>query len=81
MAIKWIHEDQERYYSVGIDDESGRGVIEVVVTPLAWRTFRFRLGDDELAAVRADPHALDDLAERLAVDKGQRFYADRLLRI
>jgi hypothetical protein len=79
MAIHWIHEDQVRYYSVGIDDKSGLGFIEVVITSLAWRTFRFRLSDEELAAVRADPHALDDLADRLAADKGNHFYADRLL--
>ncbi len=30
MAIRWIHEDASRYYSVGIDDDSGMGVIEVV---------------------------------------------------
>jgi len=79
MAVNWIHTDQERYYSVGVDDDSGQGVIEVIVTSLAWRSFRFRLSDEELAAVRADLHALDELAERLAIDKGQRFYADRLL--
>lgn len=66
------------YYRVGID-ETGNGVIAVTITAVAWYEIYFRLTDDELASVKTDPRALDDLAKRLAVDKGKRLYADRLL--
>jgi len=68
-----------KYYVVGVGEETGAGVIAVTITSVAWREIYFRLTDEELASARADVHALDDLAERLAVDKGQRFDVDRLL--
>jgi hypothetical protein len=70
----------ERYYSVGIDTETGEPVIEVTMTGIGWSDSYFRLTPEEFKSFQQDAGALDDLAERMAYDKGNQFYADRLLK-
>jgi hypothetical protein len=80
MRFKEIHRDDDRYYAVGVDEDTGAPVIIVTITSMAWRDIPFRLTEEEMDDFRRDPHALDDLAERLAQDKGAKFYTDRLLK-
>lgn len=67
------------YYMVGVDKETGDGVIAVMITSVAWSELFFRLTAAEPFEAKSDVHALDDLAERLAIDQGRKFYADRLI--
>ena len=78
MKLKELYRS-DRYYAVGIDEDTGQPVIEVVTTGSAWRTYYFKLTADEFAEFQADRTALDDLADRMAQDKGKKFYADRQL--
>ena len=79
MRFRSTYDDSERYYSVGIDEETGQGVLEVVLTGVVWTSLFFRLSDNELNSFQQDRHSLDDLAERLAHDKGVHVYSDRLI--
>lgn len=69
----------DRYYMVGRERETGLPVLVVTVTAIAWRDYHFRITEEELQQALTDPKALDDLAERLAQDKGAVLYTDRLL--
>jgi len=69
-----------RYYSVGYDEDTGTPIIEVVSTGFGWMSYFFRLSPEELAEFNADNTALDDLADWLVQDKGEKFYVDRLIR-
>lgn len=79
MNFREIFRNDALMYKVGYDD-SGRGVMIVTVSTVGWYDLYFRLSDDEMAMVDEDRGALDDLAERFAVDKGVKVYADRLLK-
>jgi hypothetical protein len=55
-------------------------VIEVTITGTAWSDYYFRLTPEEFESFQQDAGALDDLADRMAYDKGSQFYADRLIK-
>ncbi len=80
MRFKPLHIDSERYFVIGVDEDTGEGVVEIASIGVFGQSLFFRLTADELRSFHADPHSLDDLAERFAQDKGVRFYSDRLLR-
>jgi hypothetical protein len=80
MRFKELYRDDDRFYVVGLDEDSGVPIIVVTTTGIAWRDFHFRLTDEEFDSFKQDPHALDDLAERMAHDKGARYYADRVIK-
>lgn len=69
----------DKYYSVGVDADTGAPIIQITVTSVAWRDYFFRLTLDEFAAFQANHNALDDLADRMAYDKGRKYFADRLI--
>lgn len=79
MKPKELFVNREKYYSVAIDEDTGQPLIIVTVTSIAWRDYTFRLTHEEFESFKKDQSSLDDLAERLALDKGQKYYADRLI--
>ena len=79
MKCQRLHTNSERYYSVGLDEETGRYVLEVVITWVAWYSIFFWLTDGEVAEFKRDPNGLTDLSEQMAADKGQHDFADRLI--
>ena len=80
MRFRETFKNVQLMYAVGIDEETGENVIVVTVPSIGWSDFYFRLTNEEASSWKHDSHALDDLAERLAIDKGNRMYADRLIR-
>jgi len=79
MKYQRLYTSSERYYSVGIDEETGRYVMEVVITWIAWYSIYFWLSDEEATEFKRDPNALTDLSEEMAADKGEGTYRDRLI--
>lgn len=79
MKYQRLHTNSEHYYSIGVDEETGRYVMEVVITWIAWYSIYFWLTDAEVADFKRDPNALTDLSQEMAADKGQQFFADRLI--
>lgn len=59
--------------------DSNDYVMEVMITGIAWYSIYFRLSDDEIDQFNRDNNALIDLSQRFAVDKGKKFYKDRLI--
>ena len=74
---QWVNKDE--MYTVGYDSISGQKIIAITISWMGWYDIYFRLTDDEFEWHKSDPDALNDLASRMAVDKGKKFYSDRLL--
>ena len=79
MGVLKIFTDSERFYSVAVDEHSGEPLMIVTITGLGWRDLVFRLTNDDFEEFKKDNNSLADLADRLAIDKGERFYRDRLV--
>lgn len=79
MKFKPIYKDSDNYYSVGIDEESGKYVIEVVITWIAWYNIYFSLTDEEVELFKKNESALTELANEMAHDKGKSKFKDRLI--
>lgn len=77
MRFKPLHVDRDRYFAVGIAEDSGQPMIEIASLGAFGASLYFRITPEEFRSFRDDPHSLDDLAERLAHDKGVGFYSDR----
>jgi hypothetical protein len=80
MKFNRIFTNAEHYYSVGIDQETGEHLIEVVITWVAWYSIYFRLMPEEVQAFRVDPNALTGLSYELAADRGNNRFRDRLVK-
>jgi len=79
MEFKELYRS-DKYYSVGVDDDTGDPVIEVTITGIAWTDYYFRLTPEEFDRFKSDHASLDDLADRMAYDKGAKYFTDRLIR-
>jgi hypothetical protein len=79
MRFKPLYVDPGRYFAVGMDEDSGQPMIEIASIGPFGANLYFRITPEELLSFRDDPHSLDDLAERLAHDKGVRFYSERIV--
>jgi len=79
MQFKELYRS-DRYYSVGVDEETGEPTSEVTTTGVAWVDYSLRITAEEFRQFQDNRKALDDLAERRTIDKGGRYYADRLVR-
>ena len=71
--------DHENYYSVLLDRHHSIVVLEVVITWIAWYEVYFWLSVAEYELFQSDRKAFASLTERYAADKGERFYAHKLL--
>jgi hypothetical protein len=79
MNYRQLYINTEHYYSVGIDDDSGEYLIEVVITWIAWYSIFFRLTATEIEAFKSNPIALTDLSYEMAADKGAKHFRDRMV--
>ena len=73
----WANQDQ--YYTIGYDKSNNNKVIEITICYVAWYDIYFELTEEEYEWHKSDLYALNDLAQRMAADKGAKFYQDRLL--
>ena len=73
----WVNRDQ--YYVVGYDKSNNKKVLAVTVTWIAWYEIYFRITEEEYEWHKSDLSALNDLAQRMSIDKGIKYYKDRLL--
>jgi hypothetical protein len=80
MRFRELYKNDDLMFCVGRDVDTGSGIMMVTITSVGWRDLYFSLTEEEMAEFESDVHALDDLAQRLAVDKGVKFYADRLIK-
>jgi hypothetical protein len=74
---EWINQDE--YYRIGYDKTSKQKVIAVTITWICWYEIYFNLTYEEFDWHRTQVERLNDLAQRLAVDKGHNYYKNRLL--
>jgi hypothetical protein len=74
-----VFTDQENYYSIGIDKDTGDHVCEVVITWIAWYSRYFRLTKDEIERFNADPKSLEGIARAFASSGAVTNYAERLI--
>jgi hypothetical protein len=58
MRFKRTYLNKEHYYSIGIDEETGENVMEVVITWVCWYSVYFRLTDEEHERFQQDQEAL-----------------------
>jgi hypothetical protein len=79
MNYQRIYTNSEHYYSIGIDNDSGQYIIEVIITWVAWYSIYFRLNSKEIASFRRDQDSLTELSYKMARDKGKFWYRHRLL--
>lgn len=79
MKFKPLYKDNDRYYSIGIDEESGKYVIEIVITWIAWYNVYFSLTDEEVEFFKKNESALTELANEMAHDKGRSKFRERLI--
>jgi hypothetical protein len=79
MRYKSTHVNADHYYSVGIDEETGEYLIEIVVTWVMWYSIYFRLLAEEVEAFQLDHNSLTPLSYELASDKGFVRFRDRLV--
>jgi len=75
---KWVNSDA--LYMIGYNRRTKEKIIVVTIPWIAWYDVYFKLTEEEYEWHRTDLESLNDLAERLKVDKGCNFYKDRLLR-
>ncbi len=80
MRFRELYKNDDLMFRVGRDDDTGRGIIVVTIPSVGWYDLYFSLTEEEMEEIASNVHALDDLAQRLAIDKGRKFYADRLLK-
>ena len=73
----WIN--QNEYYRVGYNKSTKDKIIVVTITWIAWYDIYFKLTDEEYEWHKNNISALTDLAQRMAIDKGENFYKDKLL--
>ena len=79
MRFKALFTDKENYYSVGIDEETGEYVMEVVVTWIAWYSRYFRLTPEEIQRFEEDHHSLSEMARAFVGSGGVTHYGDRMI--
>jgi hypothetical protein len=79
MKFKSIYKDSDNYYSVGIDEETGKYVIEIVITWIAWYSIYFSLTDEEVEMFKKNESALTGLANEMAHDKGRSKFREQLI--
>lgn len=77
FVTEWVNKDE--YYVVGFDSSNNKKVLAVTITSTAWYQIYFELTDEEYNWRNSNIHALNDLAKRMASDKGNKFYSGRLL--
>lgn len=73
----WVNQDE--MYMVGFDKRTKEKVIVVTISWIAWYDIYFRITEQEYGWHTTNLEDLNDLASRMAVDKGNNFYKDRLL--
>jgi hypothetical protein len=74
---EWINRDE--YYRIGYDKSSKQNIIAITITWICWYEIFFKLTNEEFEWHKTQIEKLNDLAHRMAVDKGNMFYKDRLL--
>lgn len=79
MKFRELYTDKDNYYSVGIDEETGEHVMEVVITWIAWYSRYFRLTDDEIQRFEADRGSLAGIARAFAGSGAVSNYGDRMI--
>lgn len=79
MQFKALYIDKENYYSVGIDEETGEHVMEVVITWIAWYSRNFRLTQDEIQRFEADSKSLEGIARAFAGSGAVSNYGHRMI--
>ena len=79
MRYRSIYANRDHYYSVGVDDETGEWLMEVVITWVACYSIYFRLTPAEIGRFNQDHDALTDLSYELASDIGRSKFRDRLV--
>lgn len=77
FAQEWINQDE--YYRIGYDKSTRQKVIAVTITWICWYEIYFKLSNEEFEWHATQVERLNDLAQRLAIDKGHEYYKDRLL--
>lgn len=79
MKFKSLYTNQEHYYSIGIDEESGDYVMEVVITHIACYSRFFRLTEDEIKRFKDQEDSLNGIAGSFASPAAIKVYAKRLI--
>jgi hypothetical protein len=70
MKFKRVHTNQDEYYSIGIDEETGGYVLDIVMTGVAWYSRYFRLTKEEFEAYPKNRATMDRLARGCAGASG-----------
>jgi len=71
--------NENEYYALGYDKSDNKKVLAVTITWVAWYEVYFELTEDEYEWHKTNLSSLNDLAQRMAIDKGVKIYKDRLL--
>lgn len=74
---EWINQD--KYYRIGYDKLSNQKIIITTITWICWYEIYFKLTDEEFEWHKTQIEKLNDLAQRMAMDNGNKFYKERLL--
>ena len=79
MKFRSVHTNQEGYYSLGVDEETGAYVLEVVMTWVAWYSRFFRLTKEEFEGYPQNQATIDQLAKACAGANGIQNNPDRFI--
>jgi len=79
MKYRSVHINKDGYYSIGIDEETGPYVLEVVMTWVAWYSRYFRLSKEEFDSYPKNQAEIDLLARACAGDSGIKNNQDRFI--
>ena len=79
MKFKSLYKNQDHYYSIGIDEETGDYVMEVVITHIAWYSRFFKLTDDEVKRFKEKEDSLNGIASSFASSAAIQNYTERLI--
>lgn len=74
-----IWDKPDEFYMIGFNKLTNEKIIAVTISWIGLYEIYFKLTDEEYEWHKSNITALNDLAQRMAVDKGAKFYRDRLL--
>jgi hypothetical protein len=70
MKFRAIHVNQEKYYSIGIDEDTQQFVLAVVITWIGWYSRYFALTREEFDSFASRREYLNELADSCASGPG-----------
>ena len=79
MKLRTIYINQEGYYSIGVDEETGTYVLDVVMTGIAWYSRLFRLTKEEFEEYPKNRAMIDRLAQSCTGTDGIENNRDRFI--